>query len=190
MKLLSLFLLVLNRGENMLAILGAITGTAALVWRIIDEVGSFLRISLKVEAPKDGWTTALTTVENKGNRPKKISYAILLIGPKSECPIDTARSLASKVGHSRPLQFTQDLEHFVVSAPVVAGDRALIPLPFYYIENVDIADEMATYRAPVNVENFTPVTPYAVRFFVFAARRLHRSTQDTFIIEKPKPADP
>ena len=33
-----------------LAVLGAITGTVALVWRIIDEFGSFLRISLKV-----GW---------------------------------------------------------------------------------------------------------------------------------------
>ena len=66
----------------MLAVLGAITGSVALGWRIIDEIGAFLRISLKVEPPKDGWTTALTAVENKGYRRKRISYAFVLISPE------------------------------------------------------------------------------------------------------------
>jgi hypothetical protein len=169
-----------------LAVLGAITGTVALVWRIIDEFGSFLRISLKVEPPKDGWTTALTAIENKGNRPKRISYATLLIGPESESPIETARILAREASYSKPLNHTNDFEFFVVSKPVVSGDRMLIPLPFYYSENVDFVDETVTYRVPVSIETFAPATPYAVRFYVFAAPRLLRSTQDTFIgCEKP-----
>ena len=76
---------------------GAVTGTAALVWRIVDEFGSFLRISLQVEPPKAGWATALTTIENKGIRPKKITYAILLVGPESESPLETAKFLAENM---------------------------------------------------------------------------------------------
>jgi hypothetical protein len=169
----------------MLAVLGAITGSVALVWRIVDEFGSFLRISLKVEASKDGWTTALTTIENKGNRRKKISSAKLLIGPESEDPIEPARILANKASYSGPLNETDDLERFRES--VTSGDRALIPLPFYYSENVDIADETLNYRAPIGTETFAPSSPYSVRFYVFADRRWYRLTQDIFIIEKPKP---
>lgn len=173
------------------AIAGTITGTAALAWRIIDEFGSFLRISLKVEAPKDGWTTALTTVENKGYRPKKISYALLLVGPEGEQPIQTARTLAKKAGFSGQLDHTNDLEHFRVSATVDAQNRYLIPLPYYYSENVDIADETLCYRVPIPVASFEPGKPFAVRLFVFANGRLHRSTQDAFITETSKlsPAD-
>ena len=33
----------------------------------------------------------------------------------------------------------------------------LIPLPFYYSENVDFADETVTYRAPINIELSLPL---------------------------------
>ena len=194
---------------------GAILGSIAFAWRVFDEFGSFLRISLKVEAPKDGWTTALTTIDNKGRLKKKISYAILLIGPESESPMQTAQMLARQEGYSGLLENTNDLEGFIVTNPVTSEDRMLIPLLFYYSENVRIADETLTYRVPINIEAFAPASPYAVRFYVFPARGerrpkphieglervwtakakswfpapwLHRLTQDTFIIEKPKPA--
>jgi hypothetical protein len=170
----------------MLAFLGAITGTIALGWRIWDEFGAFLRIGLELEAPSDGWTTALTTIENKGYRRKRVSYAILLVGPESENPIETAKLLASKAGHTKPITCTNDLEFFVVPKPVFAGDRAIIPLLFYFSENVWISDETVTYRAPINIENFAPAIPYAVRFYVFGVDRLHRSTQDAFILESSK----
>ena len=73
---------------------GGIAGVVALLWRAWDEFGSHLRISIKVDGPKDGWVTVLTTVDNKGNRPKDISYALLLLGPEAESPLDTARLLA------------------------------------------------------------------------------------------------
>jgi hypothetical protein len=164
------------------AILGAVTGTIALGWRVIDEFGSFLRIGLKVEEPKDSWTTILTTVDNKGIRPKKISYAVILIGPEAENPIESARILAKKVGHEKTINYTNDLEEFVITSTVIEGDRLIIPVPFYYLESVDIADETITYRVPLNIDALTKGVPLAVRFFVFASGRLHRSTQDSFIV--------
>jgi hypothetical protein len=82
--------------KNTGAVVGAITGRVALLWRIADEFGSFLRISLKVEEPKDDWITALTTVENKGYRAKKISNTFLLVGPESEGPLETAQAMVNE----------------------------------------------------------------------------------------------
>jgi hypothetical protein len=162
-------------------ILGAVAGFAALIWRVIDEFGAYLRISVKVEAPKAGWTTVLTTVENKGNRPKNISYSLLLIGPEAESPLDSARVLAAALQYTGPLQLTNHFEGLRVPAPIYTEGRALIPLPFYYSENVDIGDEALTYRAAVDARKLTAGIPYAVRFFVFGKRRLHRSTHDAFV---------
>jgi hypothetical protein len=123
--------------------LGAIAGAVALVWRFIDEFGSHLRIAVTVETDSaaDGWLTVLTTLDNKGNRPKGIEYAMVLVGPESENPVETARILARAVGYAEPLGYTNDFVGFRVIDPVIQEDRALIPLPFYYQENVDIADE-------------------------------------------------
>jgi hypothetical protein len=162
-------------------ILGAIAGFAALIWRLIDEFGAYPRISVEVEGPLAGWTTVLTTVENRGNRRKNISNALLLIGPETESPLDSANVVAAAMGYKGTLQFTNDLELLPVAKPTYAGGRALIPLPFYYSENVDIGDETLTYRAALDAGRLTTGIPYAVRFFVFGRGRLHRSTHDSFI---------
>lgn len=174
--------------KDILAVVGALTGTIALGWRVLDEFGSFLRIAVKVELGKGDWATALTTVDNKGTRPKVVSYALLLIGPESKNPIETAKSLARQAEYKGRLEYTNDIEQFKVDRPLIANDRALIPLQFYYSESVDIADETVTYRTPIDIKNFKCSLPYAVRFFVFGAPRLHRSTQDAFIKEKPQSA--
>jgi len=160
---------------------GGIAGLVALGWRVFDEFGSHLRIALQVDVSGE-WVTALTTADNKGNRPKGIHYAILLIGPESEGPMETARALAVAAGYSGRLTYTNDLVEFRVAKPVALVGRALIPLTFYYLENVDIADETLTYRAVLPLTGWEFGTPYAVRFFLFPeGGRLHRSTGDTFI---------
>jgi len=168
--------------------LGAIAGAVALVWRFIDEFGSHLRIAVTVETDSaaDGWLTVLTTVDNKGNRPKGIEYAMVLVGPESENPVETARILARAVGYAEPLGYTNDFVGFRVIDPVIQEDRALIQLPFYYQENVDIADETLTYRAALPAGGFRRRMPYGVRFFLFpTGRRLHRSTEDSFVLCDP-----
>lgn len=166
---------------DLIKLLGGLAGIAALVWRVFDEFGAYLRISLKVDGPKDGWITALTAVENKGNRAKNIAYAVLLVGPESEDPISSARRVAAGAEYSGDLESTNQLEFFRLDHPVYTEGRALIPLPFYYSENIDVADETLTYRAPIDSRRLEPEIPYAVRFFVFCEGRLHRSTHDAFI---------
>jgi hypothetical protein len=161
---------------------GGVAGLVALGWKVVDEFGSHLRISLEVNEAKNEWVTVKTVVDNKGNRAKKIFYAILLIGPEVENVMDTARFLASKSGYMGSLLYTNDLQEFHVGQPVVHDSRALIPLPFYYSENIAVADETLTYRIPVTLSGWQTGVAYAVRFFLFpAGRRLHRSTQDSFV---------
>jgi hypothetical protein len=177
--------------SDTLPVVGAVTGilgTIALAWRLVDEFGSFLRISVKAEDEKDGFITILTTVENKGFRAKKISYSTILVCPENEKPGIAAKLLADAVGYQGEFKDLNSLESFVVVKAVGFEDRLLIPVSFYYEENVDISDETLSYRVPIPVGNFKSKTAYAVRFFVYGPRiiplfgsRLYRSTADTFI---------
>jgi hypothetical protein len=167
--------------SEILKTLGALAGVAAFAWRLVDEFGAYLRISLKIEASANGWVTVLTCVENRSNRAKDISYALLLVGPESESPLATAALLEATIKSGRQLQFTNDLAHLRVEGPVFVQGRGLIPLPYYFSENVAIGDETLTYRVPIPVDGLSPGTPYSVRFFLFAEGRLHRSTQECFI---------
>ena len=153
-----------DEGLNLaVAISGAVTGRIALGWRAIDEFWVFPRVGVKVEQPSQGWATVLTSVENKGNRPKLISYAVLLIGPDAENPVVTANSLAILAGYEdKEITSLNDLEFVVTRSVVQDGNRLLIPLPFYYSE---IADEILTYKVTLNVANLTKGMPLAVRFF-------------------------
>ncbi len=161
--------------------LGGIAGLAAFAWRMLDEFGAYLRISVKAEAPTDGWVTILTSVDNKGNRSKDLSYACLLVGPENESPLVTAQEVAEVADYSGDLQYTNDLSNFRPTSSVYADGRVLIPLPFYYSESIRVGDETLTYRSPLDVRQLRAGVPYSVRFFVFAKNRFHRSTHDCFI---------
>ena len=167
------------------SIVGALAGTIALLWRLYDEIiRSFLGISIEVSEPANGWITVLTTVENKSLRPKPVNFAMLLVGPEKESPVQTANVLMAALKPSWRAKYTNDLEQLkeLLREAIIAPNRAAIPLDFYYSENVDIADETLTYRASVPLSTFECNSPISVRFYLFASNRLHRSTHDAFVI--------
>ena len=169
---------------KVLGVVGGILGAVAFGWKVWDAFQSYLYLDLAVEKPEAGFALAKTTVENKSLSAKRIDYAILLVGPESESPIDTFNSLAPALKKD-PIRETNDLEDREVDAYL--GDsagRAIVPLPFYYSENVDIADEKVSYTYPLKVASFQRDVPYAVRFFIFGQRRLHRSTQAVVLFPK------
>jgi hypothetical protein len=164
-------------------VIGAIAGVIALGWKVYDEFGNYIHISIEVEQ-SEGAVSALSTVENKGNRPKKINYAFLLIGPHDESPIETGRKLCERLSLASglPIKYTNHLRHLIANEPTYAdGGRALIPLPFFYSENVDIADERLNYRVVLDASQFKAGAAYSVRFYIFNDKRLHRSTHDAFV---------
>lgn len=165
-----------------LKIIGAILGIAAFIWKVWDLFQSYLHIALTVKTD-DGRPVARTTVENKSLKPKRIDNAILLIGPESETPIDTYNNIANSAGDIKPVKHTNQIVQRTVSNKICGGKgHLIIPLPFYYSENVRISDEVVSYSAPLEKDDFELGVTYSVRFFISGKYRLHRSTHDCFTI--------
>lgn len=169
-----------GRNKDIFTTIGAALGTLAFIWKILDARKKFLHIDLEV-CINGGFVLAKTMVENKSPLRKKIKKAIILIGPEAENPIDTAKKLFT----DQPIVFTNDIGNIDFDQPKYEENgRAIIPIDFYYSENLSIADERIGYDVPLKTENFAKDTPYAVRFFIFAKYRLHRSTEKTFILSE------
>ena len=175
--------------KDFFTILGALLGAIAFVWRIIDATNRFLYVELSV-SQAGNFVIARTIVENKGVLAKAIGNSLLLVGPENESPIDTANALLSLPAVKRQIEFTNDLEDVDdLPSPLLGkAGRALIPVKFYCSENTNIADERIGYEVPIDVRQVPKGTPYAVRFYIFpkvhifAQRRLHSSTEATFVL--------
>jgi hypothetical protein len=75
---------------------------------------------------------------------KRIYYALLLVGPEAENPIETAQVIADAIGNDLDINYTNDLEKSRVDEPKYEKGRALIPVSFYYLENLAVSDETLT----------------------------------------------
>jgi hypothetical protein len=158
--------------------IGSLAGIAALMWRLFDEYRAFLRLAVSTEPAPPKWMMITTEIDNRGLRAKRITAALVLVGPENESPIDTVNSLLEHADRST-VGSTNDF--VTIAENIVHADRAVLMIPFYYSENVHIADETLSYTLPLNVEALPIGEPYAVRFLIFGEHRLHRSTQSCFV---------
>ena len=163
--------------------LGAIPGIWALAARHRDRKASYLRVHLSVDVLPGNFVTARTTVENPTVKLKNLANALLLIGPGSEDPFDTVQALGYDVNS------TIDIAGIKREARRDGPNgRCLVPLPFFFSENIAVADETISYTVPIDTSSMCKGVPYSVRFFVLPKlvakndRDLHRTTHDCFIL--------
>ena len=159
-------------------LIGALLGAFTFFWKVWDARSNYLHIELTVHFDDQG-PIAKTKVENKSLLNKKINNALLLIGPESDNPIDTFNLVTGIQAY-----FTNDIVSCCPFREPILGTegRAVIPLPFFYSENVRISDECVTYSAPIPAEGILQGIPYSARFFIADKKRLHRSTHDCFTL--------
>lgn len=173
--------------HEIIAAIGLGLGMLSFGWHILNASKKYLHIDLTLIVDNARFISALTRVENTGWLRKRIDNALLLIGPESESPIDTFNAISKQSDIGIYAKSTNDIvaheEDTICSGP---KGRLLIPLPFYYSENVAIADERMSYRSPIVSEHLPTGVPYSVRFFLHSSGRLHRSTQDSFIVPNPE----
>lgn len=165
--------------KDLLTIIGGVLGAAAFVWKVRDNSRSYIYIDLDVRNSVGGYSLIKVTVENKGFSRKRIDNALLLLGPEDEDPTDTYNNLTG-----RQIRYTDQVAVFPLEKSYKGFGRVVIPLPFFYKENIRIADEKASYTVPIKLDSFKEGIPYAVRLFIVGENRLHRSTQDVLLIEK------
>jgi hypothetical protein len=124
-----------------------------------------------------------TQVENRNEAAKKITNSLLLIGPEAEKPGKIARLVTEGSSSMEDINFLDSLKRAILEkATYVKGGRALIPLPIYYEQNINIFDESVTYQVPVHKSNFDSDVPYAVRFVIFGEELPYRVTAKTFVL--------
>lgn len=169
-----------------LKIVGASLGIIAFGWKLFDLFRAYLHIHLDLDHCGE-FLLAKATVENKSSLRKRIDNAVLLVGPENENPVETYNRLAPIAGSMPTATCTNDITAERLPEPVYDGHgRMLIPLDFFYSENVAIADEHLSYVAPFQTASFQEGVPYAVRFFVWKKKRLHRSTHSCFVLNVGK----
>ncbi len=169
-------------GLETVKIVGAILGIIAFFWRVKDHFTSYLHCDLSVLKNNKNDISANTSVENKGVSKKVIENALILVGPESESPIVTFNKLAPD---KKSVNYTNDIAKIRLKEKYIDNEgRQIIPLPFYYSENVHIGDETISYRAPIDTQPMKSGEIYSVRFYIYGEGRLHRSTHDSFRFEK------
>jgi len=143
-----------------------------------------LHIGLSVdEGIEDGWFRISTEVQNRGEVARRVDYAMVLIGPEREDPLKTAEILLGREFEcTNDFAEIEEMEAVQDASILQQEDRALIPLPFYFSENIDVGDEDLTYDVPVCANEFKHNTPYSARFFIFSKDHYHRSTQRMFVV--------
>ena len=173
-------------------IAGGVAGLIALIWRTLETVGAYIQMQVSVRQEELLSRVAIdTTVENKIHFGKRLKAAFLLIGPEHEDPEETARALKGsypQIGDFKNLnkmvaQIAEGIccDEDRARIGIFDGDgRAIVPLTYYYWENINVGDERLSCSATVEKSKFPPGA-YAVRFYVEAgAGRLFRSVQTVF----------
>ncbi len=186
-------------GWKVLSVLSGIAAFITLAWKLIDLLATYLQISVTVSRGEGGAMTAITTVQNKNTSfvTKKIDFAMILVGPEFEHPVETAKTLCNRLQNE--LKRVNDLaklkDRGLIYLPSEQADdtvgRALIPLPFYTNENLTIGDEALAFRCSIATRGWKPGA-YCCRFFLFphGGQRLLRVTQDLFTVADPVDAGP
>lgn len=178
---------------NILTALAAAPGIIALVWRAYDELSAYLKIDIRVKACEKEWLLLRCVVRNDGRRTRELKWACILVGPESESPLCTVKSLLPIlqekfcVPQQTEIMYLNDLVKLEgLRDPVflTTAGRGLLPLPFFYSENVAISDETVSYEVPIPIGGFPSNQPYSARLFLFPKSRLHRTSQACFVTPK------
>lgn len=175
---------------QLIGAVGGLSGLVSLAWQFRKTFASYLSLEVRAASGPDCGITVFTSVTNAASEAKGIRYSVLIIGPEAEQGCEVAQKHDPEIKKGRDiwkLQKTIDDQR-----PRHIDMAIAIPLPFYYSENFGVGDEKLTYRCTVPAA-WLPPGAYSVRFYVFpksrsflpASRKLHRCTQDLFVIPEP-----
>jgi hypothetical protein len=170
---------------KILSLIGGLAGLATLAWRLWDVWIAFLHIGVIVEPMQGPRVKIRTVVENTNTIARKIDAAFLIIGPEDEDVDATVVSLLAKSSQSKEFGTLTDMVQTLASIiaknseKIIGTGRMVIPLPYYYNENVDVADENLSYEQTILIGDF-PIGTYSVRFYIEARPRLHRVVHAVF----------
>lgn len=162
------------------------------------QKNDFLDLSVVSEV-SDGHVKIISKIFNQSNYDKDVDFSILLIS-KQMSNFDFVSYIDERMFHHLlGMKFTNDLiklksyfqegqiEKFGNDENENNWEVMIVPIPFYYEENVRIGNENLSFSFCLPTTDFEDNTAYSVRFFIFPKQvegktKYHRSTADSFYI--------
>jgi len=179
--------LTIANGVSGLAVAGfvlALFGLGLSIWNftiaLLDRHRTFTLVELTC-TPAGNRSILTAKIDNSRRPQRRVGHALLVIGPEGENPIETFNETARSHGIALEVQDTNSFHRFPRDSSRFDGScRAVIPLPFFYSENIAFGDEILTYSTSLRREDFPLTDVLEARFFLYpddAKKRYHRSTQ-------------
>ncbi len=168
-------------------LVGGLAGIVALLWKFHDLYISNMSLGVEIRRTESGDVTIFTSLENSSLAPKAVGFAMVFVVPHGENVLDHARRFCDDITCTEDLK---KLQAQTESGKAIYKDNvAIIPLPFYYQENMGVGDEKLTFRTRLAVDKLAP-NDYSVRFYIFPKfrwhivpnRRYHRVNQDLLVL--------
>lgn len=167
--------------NDIIGLFGGILGAIAFFWNVSIAILSHVHLLLRAEYLEINGKremTALVTLENRGALVKRVFYSVLLIGPPNQGLFQTIEQVIessewhsdrSKPWHSNRSNPSLDiLVRKRRSSPFYAPDGlvALIPLPFFYKEQLDIGQETVSYRTLIEGDRLASRSASTIFFLI------------------------
>jgi hypothetical protein len=143
------------------------------------ERAAFITLALTLNRVHEHRLLAHTSLENRSPTPKYIDRVLLLVCPAEEPPEAAYNSLVH--GGSDIVKHIRDIGTSPPEETLSDDHRLLTPLHYYTKENSEVADELLTYDAVLDIQRLKPGEVYDVRMLLFGPKRLHRVVHRAFI---------
>ncbi len=135
----------------------------------------------------DGVHSIKTQVINKSGEDKEIDYSFILITQQDSNIVSQVQELINVKGWDITMTCSNDfnkLKDYIDIPVLVNNSIGIIPLGFYYLENIRIGNENPcyTYSFDSNILGLKKGI-YSARFFIYPKIGYHRSTVDSLIIK-------
>ena len=162
-----------------------VLGFYIAIRQLIKKRRHYLDILIDIKTSKPFYSIK-TQVLNKSGDNKDIAFAFLLITKQEADIIFCANELLKHYDSPRHFKYSNNFVQFVkvVKEPLFLDNQmGIIPLEFFYEENIQIGNESPAYtftfkNEPKCLDNGI----YSVRFFIFPKDGYHRSTVESLII--------
>jgi uncharacterized protein YxeA len=155
------------------------------IQQLIKRRKHYLEILIDIKTSKPFYSIK-TQVLNKSGDNKDISFAFLLITKQNSNIIYCANKVLNHLKANIKFNCSNDFVHFlnIINEPFFLENQiGIIPLDFFYSENIQIGNESPAYTFTFNNDTICLENDiYSVRFFVFPKDGYHRSTVESLII--------
>jgi len=149
------------------------------------EFENFLDLSVSAKKMSSFYSIK-TQVLNKSAENKAIDYSFLLICKQEEDIVKVFNNILNKIGSDQTVDCSNDfniIKEIINESTFLENKYAIVPLDFYFSENIRIGNESPSYTYSFDLTN-NPLENgiYTVRFFIYPEIGFHRSTADNLII--------